>query len=223
MITRMDRYIGNVLRLLDELNLAEDTIVIFSSDNGTTHLKLEVDYDFFESVGELRGLKGSLYEGGIRVPCIVRWPQHVEAGSSSDHVSGFEDWTPTVLELIGAPKTTTEETDGLSFAPALLGQEQTSKPFLYREFSGYGGQQSIRVGDWKAIRTKMNRGNTKVELYDLASDVAEEHDVSEDHPNRTEQMTAMMMEEHEASELYPLRPFDVPAIKPKTSPVQPVK
>ncbi len=223
MITRMDRYIGNVLRLLDELNLADDTLVIFSSDNGTTHLKLEVDYEFFESVGELRGLKGSLYEGGIRVPCIVRWPQHIEAGSSSTHLSGLEDWIPTLLDLIGVQEPNSEELDGLSFAPALLGQEQNNKPFLYREFSGYGGQQSIRVGDWKAIRTNMNRGNTQVELYDLASDVAEEHDVSEDHPDRTEAMTAMMMEEHQASELYPLRPFDAPAIQPKKPSGQPKK
>ena len=101
MISRMDRYVGNVLNLLDELKLADNTIVVFSSDNGTTHLKAEVDYDFFASVGELRGLKGSLYEGGVRVPTIVRWPDRVQAGSESDRISGWEDWMPTLLAAAG--------------------------------------------------------------------------------------------------------------------------
>ena len=102
MISRLDRYVGTVLRLLDELGLADRTIVVFSSDNGTTHLDQEVDARFFESVGELRGLKGSLYEGGVRVPTIVRWPGRIERGTTSDRVSGFEDWVPTLLELAGA-------------------------------------------------------------------------------------------------------------------------
>lgn len=213
MITRMDRYIGNVLSLLDDLELSEDTIVIFSSDNGTTHLKQEVDYDFFESVGELRGLKGSLYEGGIRVPCIVRWPGHVESGSESDFVSGFEDWTPTILEMIEADHNI--DSDGVSLVPTLTGQDQAPRDYLYREFSGYGGQQSIRSGDWKAIRTGMNRGNVKVQLYNLKDDVSESTDVAKEHPELVEKLTAMMMEQHQPSELYPLRPFDAPAQRPR--------
>jgi arylsulfatase A len=132
--------------------------VIFSSDNGTTHLKDEVDYDFFTSVGELRGLKGSLYEGGVRVPTIVRWPGRVTPGSSSDRISGLEDWLPTVLDLTGSKNAPTG-IDGISLAPTLLGQSQESRPFLYREFPSYGGQQTIRVGQWKAVRQNMSRGN----------------------------------------------------------------
>jgi arylsulfatase A-like enzyme len=96
MITRMDRYVGNLVNLIKQLGLSEDTIIIFTSDNGTTHLKLEVDYDFFDSVGNLRGLKGSLYEGGIRVPLLVKWPGKIKAGSVSNKMIGFEDWLVTL-------------------------------------------------------------------------------------------------------------------------------
>ncbi len=213
MITRMDRYIGNMLTLLDELDLTEDTIVVFSSDNGTTHLGREVDYEFFSSVGRLRGLKGSLYEGGVRVPTIVRWPNRIAPGTVSDRVSGFEDWMPTILELIGATKATPQAVDGMSLASTVLGQKQESRPFLYREFSGYGGQQSIRVGDWKAIRTGMGRGNLTLELYDLANDVGEQEDVAADHPEIVAKLKELMEQQHTGSELYPLRPIDPPPTK----------
>lgn len=210
MISRMDRYVGNVLKLLDELELTDNTIVIFSSDNGTSGLKDEVDSEFFESVGELRGLKGSLYEGGVRVPAIVRWPGRVPAGAVSDRVSGFEDWLPTILELVGAADSIPEQLDGISLAPTLLGKKQKPRPFLYREFPGYGGQQSIRVGDWKAIRTNLNAGNVKVELYDLSQDPGERRDVASEHPDTLARLTKLMEEQHTKSEHFPLPPFDRP-------------
>lgn len=209
MISRMDRYVGNLLRLLDELELADDTIVIFSSDNGTTHLKAEVDYEFFDSVGELRGLKGSLYEGGVRVPALVRWPGHVPAGAVVDRVSGFEDWLPTVVGMVGGD-VVPEGVDGVDMSTTLLGRSQEPRPFLYREFSGYGGQQSIRVGDWKAIRTNMNRGNLEVELYDLARDPGESENVAKENPDVVARLTKLMVQQHEASERFPLRPFEPP-------------
>ena len=104
MISRMDRYIGRVIDLIDKLGLAQNTIIVFTSDNGTTHLRAEVDYNFFESVKPLRGLKGSLYEGGIRVPLIVRWPGRVPAGTTSKYVTGLEDWMVTIHELVGVKK-----------------------------------------------------------------------------------------------------------------------
>ena len=213
MITRMDRYIGNVLRLIDELKLAEDTIVVFTSDNGTTHLKQEVDYDFFHSVGELRGLKGSLYEGGVRVPAIVRWPGHVAAGSTNDRISGFEDWLPTILELTSSSQVTPQDIDGLSLAPTLLGKRQDPRPLLYREFPSYGGQQSIRVGDWKAIRQNMIRGNLAIELYNLSQDIGEQQNIAEQHPDVVAKLAKLMEQEHTPSELFPLRPLDAPAKK----------
>ncbi|MCG6156458.1 arylsulfatase [Rubinisphaera margarita] len=208
MITYMDRSIGNVLKTLDELGLTEDTVVIFSSDNGTTHLKEEVDYDFFNSVGELRGLKGSLYEGGIRVPCIVRWPGRVKAGSVSNRVAGFEDIMPTILDLVGHAENSPQEIDGISFAPTLLGEDQEPRPFLYREFSSYGGQQSVRAGDWKAVRQNMRKGNLEIELYHLARDPGEQNNVAEQHPKVVERLKKLMQEQHTPSEVFPLKPID---------------
>lgn len=208
MITRMDQYLGNVLHLLDELQLTDNTIVIFSSDNGASHLKQEVDYDFFSSVGELRGLKGSLYEGGVRVPTLVRWHGHVAADSTNDRVSGFEDWIPTLLDLIGRTDIIPTSVDGLSLAPSLLGKRQSPRPYLYREFSGYGGQQSIRVGDWKAIRTKLAQGKVVTQLYDLKQDISESNDVAENHPEVVARLSQLMKEQHVPSPLFPLRPFD---------------
>ncbi|HIG81258.1 MAG TPA: N-acetylgalactosamine-6-sulfatase, partial [Verrucomicrobiales bacterium] len=143
MISRVDRYIGNVLNLVKELGLEKNTIVVFTSDNGTTHLKLEVDYDFFESVKPLRGLKGSLYEGGVRVPLIVKWPGKIKPGSVSDYCTGFEDWMPTLLDLINAKTKAPKIIDGISIAPTLFGEAQPPRAFLYREFTGYGGQQAV--------------------------------------------------------------------------------
>jgi len=208
MITRLDRYIGNLLTLLEERKLADNTIVVFTSDNGTTHLGEEVDYTFFNSVGELRGLKGSLYEGGVRVPTIVRWPGQVSAGSVSDRVSGFEDWIPTLLELIGSKTAAPSGIDGVSLAPTLLGASQPERPFLYREFPSYGGQQSIRVGDWKAIRQNISKGNLEIELYNLAADVSEQQNVAAEHPEVVARLAAMLKSQHVASPLFPLKPLD---------------
>ena len=176
MIVRMDREIGRLLDLLQQLGLDERTIVVFTSDNGPLYDELGgTDTDFFESAGDLRGRKGSVYEGGVRVPCLVRWKGRIKAGAESDRVTGFEDWLPTLLELAGAPSAIPEGTDGTSFAPTLLGKKQAPREFLYRETPGYGGQQSVRVGDWKAVRQRLNPGPRArfepgaIELYDLAA------------------------------------------------------
>jgi arylsulfatase len=215
MISRMDSDIGALLTELKNLRLEENTIVIFSSDNGTTHLEQEVDYRFFNSVGKLRGLKGSLYEGGVRVPAIVRWPGHVAAGSSSDYISGFEDWMPTILEAAGAAAQTPHTADGVSLLPLITGHPQSERLFLYREFPGYGGQQSVRVGDWKAVRQNLNTGNTTVELYNIAEDMAEQHDVAEQHPDVVTRLVRLMSDQRVPSEQFPLRPFDAPAQRAK--------
>jgi arylsulfatase A len=213
MISHLDSDVGAVLNRLKQRGLEENTIVVFTSDNGTTHLNQEVDYDFFNSVGELRGLKGSLYEGGVRVPTIVRWPGHVEPGSTSDYISGFEDWMPTLLNVIGAKKQIPSTSDGVNLLPMLTGHELPPRSFLYREFPSYGGQQSIRVGDWKAVRQGMSRGHLDVELYNIAKDISEQHNVAQQHPDIIEQLSKLMAEQHQPSDVFPLRPIDQPALK----------
>jgi len=213
MITRMDTYIGRVIDLIEKLGLTDDTIVVFTSDNGTTHLKLEVDYDFFNSVDKLRGLKGSLYEGGIRVPLIVKWPGKVKADSKSDLVTGLEDWMATILDLIDAKDLLPTDRDGISIAPTLLGKKQTNRSFLYREFSGYGGQQAVWQGKWKGIRQKMlrkgkNHDPLKIELYDMEVDPSESTDLAAKHPEMVERMAKLMADQHVPSPHFPMKPID---------------
>ena len=212
MITRMDRYVGRILDLLRELELEENTIVVFTSDNGTTHLKEEVDYDFFQSVKPLRGLKGSLYEGGIRVPLIVRWPGKVEAGSINSFMTGLEDWLPTLLAMTGLEEKTPDNIDGISIAGTLSSHRQARRPFLYREFSGYGGQQAVWMGKWKGIRQNMLRKNNanplKIELYDLATDIGESKNVAAENPKLVAQVRQLMNQQHTPSELFPIKPLD---------------
>lgn len=206
MITRLDREVGELLDLLDELSLADDTIVVFTSDNGATHSPVGgTDVDFFDSCGELRGRKGSLYEGGVRVPAIVRWPGKVAAGSESDRITGFEDWLPTLAELTGAAPTA--PTDGVSFAATLRGETQPARPFLYREFAGYGGWQAVWVGDLKLVRNNLLK-RAQTELYDLADDPSETHDLAAARPQRLAELMAIAAREHVPSATFPLQALD---------------
>lgn len=203
MITRMDRDIGKLLALVDEFGLRDNTIVVFTSDNGGTGPGIE----FFNSVGGLRGKKGNYYEGGFRVPCVVRWPAKIKAGSVSDRVTGFEDWLPTLLELSGAADRNLSGIDGISFAPTLVGKSQPERPFLYRESPATGGQQAVRVGNWKGIRPNLS-ASMKLELYDLAADPKEERDVAAQHPDIVAKLTKVLDEQHVKSDLFPLPVVD---------------
>jgi len=207
MISYLDKQVGRVLATLDKLHLADNTIVAFTSDNGATYLR-DVDYRFFRSVGPLRGLKGSIYEGGIRVPAIIRWPGRIQPGSTDDRVTGFEDWIPTMLELTGAPGAAPGQADGLSFAPTLLGKSQAPRPFLYREFSGYGGQQAVWSGPYKAVRRNLGKGEINTELYNLHDDIGESKNVAADHPEIVKRMERIMSEQHEPSEFFPIKALD---------------
>ncbi len=209
MVSRMDRKVGRLMELLKELGLSKETIVVFTSDNGPTFDRLGgSDSYFFESNGMLKGLKGEIYEGGVRVPMIVRWLGRVEPGTKSRRITGFEDWIPTLLELIGADGATPQNVDGISFAPTLQGSEQPKRPFLYREFYGYGGKQAVWQGKWKAVRRNIRRGNMEMELYNLEWDVAERNDISEEHPDIVDKMRGLLKREHEPSELFPMKAID---------------
>ena len=212
MVTRMDRDIGRMVALIHELGLDDNTIFVFTSDNGPLYDKLGgTDEEFFNSAGGFRGRKGSFYEGGFREPCIVRWDGHIAPGTTSDRVTGFEDWLPTFLDLIGGKS---PPCDGISFAPTLLGKEQPPRPFLYRESPGYGGQQSVRVGDWKGIRQHvMPRGKNakprmQIELYNLRDDPHEAKDVAAEHPDIVAKLATIMREQHEPSTLFPMPALD---------------
>ncbi|MEE2906838.1 MAG: arylsulfatase [Planctomycetota bacterium] len=201
MITRLDAEIGAILDTLEAEGVADDTIVIVSSDNGTTYAG-GVDYDFFDSTGPLRGLKGSLYEGGIRVPMVVRWPGHVAAGTTTDHVSGFHDVMPTLADISGADG---DPSDGISFLPVLTGGTQAEHEALYWE---HGQKQAMRMGQWKAVRTGLKKGNTAIQLYDLQSDPSEKTNVASEHPEIVKRMTRLMDRYHEPSEIFPLPTID---------------
>lgn len=173
LVTHMDNNVGRVLQALDKNGLKENTIVIFISDNGgavmAPHKELECN-------SNLRGLKGNLYEGGIRVPVIARWPNHFPKGKISNAITYFPDFMPTLAEIAGAK--TPQQIDGVSILPTLKGKNQhTEKRFLYWEFPNQS--QAVRWGKWKAIRTAPGR---KLELYDLSTDLPEKNDVSDTNP-----------------------------------------
>jgi arylsulfatase A-like enzyme len=218
MVTRMDLEIGRLMKLVRDLGLEEQTIFVFTSDNGPTYNRLGgSDSDFFKSADGMRGLKGSLYEGGVRVPAIVRWKGHLKAGVVVDRLTGFEDWLPTLLDLIGRRDAIPPRLDGISFAPTLRGKTQPPRPFLYREFPGYGGQQAVWLGDWKGIRQHLNpprrskaKPNYHIELYNLRADLGETHDVSAKHPELVRKIAKIMRDQHTPSPVFPFPALDHP-------------
>src|SRR4051812_6675609 len=168
MITRMDRDIGELFKQLKALKIDDDTIVFFSSDNGP-HKEGGVDPQFFKASGPLRGIKRDVYEGGIRVPMIARWPGKIKPGVVSDQVWAFWDFMLTAAEIAGVP--VPEKTDGISILPTLLGGKQTNQHgFLYWEFHEKGSKQAVRMADWKAVRVEIGK---PLELYNLKTDLHE--------------------------------------------------
>ncbi len=175
MITRMDRDIGTLFSLLGELGIDQDTIVFFTSDNGP-HKEGGADPAFFHSSGPLRGFKRDLYEGGIRVPMLVRWPGMIQSGVS-DLPCAFWDFLPTACQIGGA--TPPEGLDGQSVVPSLFGRPQERRAPLYWEFHERGFEQAVRHGQWKAVRHGIGK---PLELYDLATDLGETRNVATDQP-----------------------------------------
>jgi arylsulfatase A-like enzyme len=199
LITRLDRDVGVLLRKLKDLGLDENTIVFFASDNGT-HKEGGADPQFFKSSGPLRGYKRDLYEGGIRVPMIVRWPGKIKAGRVSEDVWAFWDFLPTAAELAGAKRPS--GLDGMSVAPALLGGKQEAHPFLYWEFHERGFTRAVRMGDWKAVSLGPDK---PLELYDLKTDVGETQNIADKHPEIVKRIEEYLRTARSESEHWPAK------------------
>ncbi len=222
MVTRMDRSVGRIFALLKELKLDDDTLVIFTSDNGgafgeVTRGDFEfkpgrmggTDYVFFGSTGNSRAFKGSIYEGGIRTPFIARWPGTIKAGSTSNLPAVFYDVMATLAEIAGA--STPKESDGISFLPTLTGKgKQRKHEFLVWDFGGYGGQQAVRLGNWKGLRRNLHQGNTRLELYNLAADPGEQTNLADKYPKIVKRMEQILTEQHRPSADFPIKVLDSP-------------
>jgi arylsulfatase A-like enzyme len=211
MITRLDSEMGRLFDLLRRLKIDDRTLVLFSSDNGH-HKEGGNDPEFFDANGPLRGMKRDLYEGGIRVPFIARWPGKIKAGTVSDHVGYFGDLMATACELAGAPLP--PDRDSISFVPTLLGQadRQAQHDYLYWEFYERGGKQALRLGNWKAVRLGFN-ATLPIELYDLSKDIGEEHNLADKEPDVVDRLRQIMSEAHTPSSDWPT-PQSQPAAKP---------
>jgi len=199
MIGRLDRDVGRVLKRLAQLGIDEQTVVMFTSDNGP-HAEGGSDPDFFDCNGPLRGIKRDLYEGGIRVPLIVRWPETTPRGKVSPHVGYFGDLLATAADLAGAAAPA--QHDGVSFAPTIKGdpEQQRNHDYLYWEFYERGSAQAVRADNWKAVVRPL--GGDNLELYDLDSDLGEQHDVAAKHPAVVEDMRSIMKQAHVPAALW---------------------
>ena len=194
MVSRMDRDIGRIKRLIETLGLAENTLIIFNSDNGAHGQGLT--REFFDTTGGLNGKKRMMTEGGVRSPMLAYWPGMIKAGSTSDHVSAFWDFLPTMAELTGEP--VRGKTDGISMVPELLGRKEQQAKHAYLYWELYEGRPNcgVRMGHWKGI-VKDRRDGMKVELYDLRIDEAEQVDVAEGYPLVVNQIRSIMEAAHE--------------------------
>ncbi len=199
MITRMDRDIGHLVDTLKETGQDGNTLLLFSSDNGPNQ-EGGHSSKFFESSGPLRGIKRDLYEGGIRVPALARWPSRIRPGAVSDHPWAFWDVLPTCAEICGQP--VPPAIDGISFLPTLLGKQQRPHEFLYWEFHERGFHQAVRAGDWKAVRLGKDR---PAELYRLDTDASERRNVAADYPEVVRKMEEILASARTESPDWPTR------------------
>lgn len=200
MVSLLDEQVGDIRKKVEKLGIAENTIIIFTSDNGP-HKEGGADPYYFNSNLDLRGYKRDLYEGGIRVPLIAYWQGKTKAKTTSSHISAFWDFLPTACEI--AQIKTPVNIDGISFLPEILGEKQEAHDYLYWEFHEQGGKQAVRLGDWKGIRLNMNNTpNAPIELYNLASDIGEQNNIAEDNTIIVENIRNIMEKEHSYSKVF---------------------
>jgi arylsulfatase A-like enzyme len=212
MISRLDRDVGRIMEKLRKLGLDKKTLVIFTSDNGN-HKEGGNDPVFFDANGPLQGMKRDLYEGGIRVPFIARWPGKIKSGTTNAHVGYFGDFITTMAELTGGKAP--EGLDSISFLPTLFGKdkEQKKHDYLYWEFYEQGGKTALRMGDWKAVR--LGFGDAfPVELYDVSKDLAEAHNLAAQNPEVVAKAKELFAQAHVDSPDWPVPTGKKPAANP---------
>ncbi len=195
MISFLDFQVGRIMALIDSLGLAENTVIFFTSDNGTTYLKGQVDYEFFRSLGPLRGFKGYLYEGGIRVPMIVRWAGRIKPDIVTHIPFAHYDVMTTLADIAGIKPPS--GTDGISFLPVLLGREEQQRRhmYLFWDFPGYGGQVAVRYGKWKALKKNLKKNpDSPTELYNLEEDMGEGHNLADRYPELVKKLENIMIQ-----------------------------
>lgn len=194
-ITLLDRQIGKLLNKLEEMGLLENTLVLFTSDNGPHSEGRHHDPEFFNSNGDLRGIKRDLYEGGIRVPLIVNWKGKIASGDVSEHLSGFQDLMPTLADIAGTA--IPDQSNGISLLPVFKGEKPATRDYLtwefqldgwFRKMPDGGFRQSVRLGKWKAIRYGIN---SQTELYNLESDISESTNVATEHPELIQKVDSL--------------------------------
>lgn len=212
MMTLIDNVVGELEAKIKQLGLSEDTMIIFVSDNGP-HNEGGHDGNFFDSNGQYRGFKRDLYEGGIRVPLIVKWPGRIAPGTVTDTPVATWDFLPTFAEAIGSE--VSADIDGVSFLPTLLGrpEQQKAHPYLYWEFYELGGRQAIRQGDWKYVKLNVRDKDIPEvqELYNLREDPSEENNVIVHFPDKAQELDSLMATAHEEHELLSLFSNDTDA------------
>jgi arylsulfatase len=208
MVSLFDEHVGQIVKKLKEAGVYDNTIIIISSDNGSSN-EGGADCEFFDSNGPFKNEygwgKGFLYEGGIREPFIVSWPGKIKPGTKNNLICATWDVMPTLCEITNTK--IPGNIDGISLLPALSGnqEKQEQHPFLYWEFPQYGGQQAVRLGKWKAVRFDMLKGNRKIKLFDLDNDLQEQHDVAAQHPDIIEKIKTIMKKEHRTAEVSSFR------------------
>ncbi|MCB0670178.1 MAG: arylsulfatase [Saprospiraceae bacterium] len=203
MVSLLDEQVGEILDLVKELGLEENTLIMFTSDNGP-HLEGGADPDYFDSNGPFTGYKRDLYEGGIRVPMLAKWKGHVAPGSRTDHPSAFWDVMPTIAELINYDLD--KKIDGISFLPTLLNEgSQKEHDYLYWEFHEKGGRKALRQGDWKIVKYDLEQSPDQTpQLFNLKDDPSESHDLAEENPEKLQELSQLMKNARTPNEVFKL-------------------
>ena len=204
MMENLDNQVGQILEILKTLNVDDNTLILFASDNGAQREGGHKP-DFWDSNGPFRGIKRDLYEGGIRSPFMARWPSKIKASSKSDHISAFWDILPTMAELTG--QSIPAQTDGISLLPTLTGDgEQTKHDYIYHEFIRGAKSftaRSLRKGKWKVVQQKSGsnkpitpKHQPAIELYNLDDDPQEKNNLAKRNPEMVSMLTKIMKKAH---------------------------